>query len=873
MHVFINALCAWTLFADSLLRCDVRPEKFSSVSLEDDRGAAAPPSDDSLDGDARARARFDTLSLLKLRLALDRAMEASEKEKHEIAASFGDSDTFMELLRLRLRYRDELKDYNAAEGVANALEIFRAVWKSLRNVAGHGSLLRVPPIYEESKEVESILTTLVLSVRMREKSEILEEFPTGHMVIGGIQGTGKTTLLKAISLAVAVCSPNFFFLYLDLSIPSTAAQRQLTSLFSELMWRWYNDDTSGAWGSKPLQLSEDQDAGIAYDDFLRALQERESRPLQVGVIVDEVQKLHVPPTDPDREVNRLFLTQIHYYARTSPQAFLVMSGSSTRLRHYLVPSTSRSSKDFQAMCAGLPDFNHDLCHFYSVPALRSVSELKAYLGQRYPDLPETLQEDARVQQLLSETGGIGRLVHVCVSKATANQTEWVFPLDNKRDREMDVLLAPHSLFRALTDAMRVEAADPKQCEECIADISHGREIAVHPKDIEAEWEAVVNGMCSQGFQKREITDGIYEWVERGFLYGCWNPASFNRILALQLARPADAKLIFEAVPTKDDLAAARSFATSLEYPGKLNAGMFFETLICPRLRHCTPWGPNWHFSDTSTTASQYLHIADGVLWVVNEVGATRERSRATVELLHGKTFLWKREKGLDCVHFEYDNKTRTLYISGWQCKSGALHGVVGGGDFKVHRKKLSVVKGERSAGEGDAADGQASGSPAAAGGGGSASSAADDANEEDEPPLGSPGNQITGLSDLPADKNVVAIAVKAEAGFLELMSVLQGQLADDAGGIDVTVSRLLICTTKRVAANAKKITETPVELDARLLNEMGIRSRRHGGGRHKYDACVRGGLSWVKECLSHGTDVLLQQYVTRYERSVTSAAP
>ena len=108
----------------------------------------------------------------------------------------------------------------------------------------------------------------------------------------------------------------------------------------------------------------------------------------------------------------------------------------------------------------------------------------------------------------------------------------------------------------------------------------------------------------------------------------------------------------------------------------------------------------------------------------------------------------------------------------------------------MHRRKLKVTGTDQSNELEQAA--------AAPGGCPSATDEEEEEEDSEEESPGKLGDRMVGRSKPPVDKGVVAIAVEAEAFSLELimMSVLQEKLSDAIGGVNVTASHLLICTTR-----------------------------------------------------------------------------
>jgi hypothetical protein len=97
----------------------------------------------------------------------------------------------------------------------------------------------------------------------------------------------------------------------------------------------------------------------------------------MGFVGDEVQtqfKEEATALDP----RVLLLKGMQVYARYTPGALLVLSGSSADLR-------ARIFADGRPLCyKEYPQFNRSLCNFENIAPLREMSELTLYLHARYP---------------------------------------------------------------------------------------------------------------------------------------------------------------------------------------------------------------------------------------------------------------------------------------------------------------------------------------------------------------------------------------------------------------------------------------------------------------------------------------------------------
>eukprot|EP00727_Mastigamoeba_balamuthi_P005689 m51a1_g174 hypothetical protein (484) ;mRNA; f:578748-580739 len=190
----------------------------------------------------------------------------------------------------------------------------------------------MPPLYESTEMLRSMLLQLALMVVLRERNRF-EKYDTGHAIIGGVEGTGKTTIVKALAVAVAACSPGFFLVYVDFEEKSTAACAAADAFCLEKL------------------LVE----AAARDDP------------RIGVVA--------------------FLED---FAKNCPGAMVVLTGSSANLRSRLFQSLR--SPEYNTYS----DFNKSLCRFFHVAALRlrDSESLAQYIQRRYGCATRPLDDEA-----------------------------------------------------------------------------------------------------------------------------------------------------------------------------------------------------------------------------------------------------------------------------------------------------------------------------------------------------------------------------------------------------------------------------------------------------------------------------------------------
>ena len=366
---------------------------------------------------------FDTCWLLLLRFAVSVDGDGSALRARLRCSAADDIIRDLRLTRkdyLKLGQQPRGSASDTASQIADAqavLTAFRRVWNTLSALPTKHPLY-VPPIYE-CEMLSKLLLELILAVRLRELDSD-GKHPTGHFIVGGVEGTGKTTILQAVAVAVAVCSARYFLVYVDykeLPLPYPPARIMaevfIRSCKSEFLSRFGQLRTSKGHATQLLDKLDSCMDGAVPGSFVKLsdlLEKMATSALscRVGLVADEIQSMVVPNALAASPEVKL-LRDLESFARHSASVLLIVSGSSSNLRERLF------RKERDAVYDAYPDFNQSLTSYYHVSALRTLPELQLYLAQRYSDKfsdPIITQGLARV--LLHRTGGIGRLVHDAV---------------------------------------------------------------------------------------------------------------------------------------------------------------------------------------------------------------------------------------------------------------------------------------------------------------------------------------------------------------------------------------------------------------------------------------------------------------------------
>lgn len=295
------------------------------------------------------QAQLDSTFLIALRLLVNEpngAHAATMRKKLHLTP-----EDVTALSEFRRRYAALLSsDATQAEDEAAGLSLWRETWAFMETTfrANDEFALYVPPIYT-SNHLQAMLQQIYGEFRQR---EVLHgTFPTGHPVISGIEGTGKTTIVKAVAIAAAICSPVMFLLYVSYEDASGMAKTQwsVPRLLRELLVRYGTANVDGEFGSlevSSLVISATSTIPDVLDKLYSLFY------LRVGIIADEIQEV-VTLDMPTLAARVAIMAGLQSFARHGVNAFMVLTGSSSNLRQCLVREGRRRGYE------SFPDFNHD----------------------------------------------------------------------------------------------------------------------------------------------------------------------------------------------------------------------------------------------------------------------------------------------------------------------------------------------------------------------------------------------------------------------------------------------------------------------------------------------------------------------------------
>jgi hypothetical protein len=348
-----------------------------------------------------------------------------------------------ELLRLRQRLavdtpaRDEVEATLRARrsemtvelskvdcSIDRVYDIFSQVWANLA-AAPEDHAWHVPSLHV-GEALQLLLHHVVAMLLARELRRICGSTESaGHAVLGAVGGTGKTTLLRAVTIAVAVLFDRMLPVIHTYAAAADAAMLLPSSLVRQ--------------ARATLGQPTDGVAGVCDDAAQWELGLLRAGGHEVLLALDGFQHVFAlpppaagsppgpPPSSlaglpaglpagspagaaPPAEAALLLRRRISVAAEVETVcrfegSFGLLAGSCADMRALLFRRGSRENPD-PWRARGFPDFNGSVYQLFTVPALRTHATLRAFLSARYPGWRLT---DLDVAELLHYTGGIPQL--------------------------------------------------------------------------------------------------------------------------------------------------------------------------------------------------------------------------------------------------------------------------------------------------------------------------------------------------------------------------------------------------------------------------------------------------------------------------------
>lgn len=310
-----------------------------------------------------------TLLLYQLREKVINADQLDEKDPNSL-----------KLLKLsNLRQECFLSYSTKRKPLIDAHQYFFKSWEVFSSFPSNHELY-LPPLFK-SDYLNLILKDGIKSLLEREVGNICGcDNNVGHLICGGVEGVGKTTLMRAFALS------------------SAALLKKMVPISHDYLI--FNSLEYLIWEAIKIYHSIEPDYKCDPLDVLT------SKNQQVFLLLDEFQTNFVFAENPMLKERMNAVITFHSYSRRSG-TFGIIGGSSVDIYSLMFRRGTGEDTDFWRKI-GYPDFNGTLYELRTIPALRTLVELKDFILTRYPQWKLT---DEELSLLLIYTGGIGRWVN------------------------------------------------------------------------------------------------------------------------------------------------------------------------------------------------------------------------------------------------------------------------------------------------------------------------------------------------------------------------------------------------------------------------------------------------------------------------------
>lgn len=515
----------------------------------------------------------------------------------------------------------------------------------------------LPPLYK-SDHLRSILQSGIKSLLLREVGEINgSDNNVGHLVLGGVEGAGKTTLMRALALGAAALLKKMIPIchdYLDFKTPQ------------EVIWE----------ALKIYHSRESADQEEPLDVLNNSLNQ------EAFLLLDEFQHNFCFQGDPHEKAGKHAAITFHRYSRTSG-TFGVIGGSSVDMHLLMFKHGSGEDTDHWRK-RGYPDFNGTLYELHTVPALRSVQELEAYIRVRYPLWGLSEEE---VSRLLAYTGGIGRLVHKVWTDCRYCQE--LTETDDRYHLCTEDRLRPCTSYRKISYDRFLEKPENRQLIAYLL-------LTAQPENGTSGYILNCGGVYKTllllALEKAGVESPIAVVREAQALSVIY----IDMDSYVQFSHPIDAAIYSKDMQPLTHRLLLLS-AVHLMVCGctddngdvtDVNAGNALEELV-----------RNNVFKGACINEHALLFRPDAILVIENKtmyLYTNSVKTRFTVEILKSlnlKHISWRKEHGLDGFCFEEDaSSPDSWFLDLWQCKGGRHDVKIGGGNNSMNTALANYKK-------------------------------------------------------------------------------------------------------------------------------------------------------------------------------------
>lgn len=520
---------------------------------------------------------------------------------------------------------------------APGIDVFLRTWRafSLLPVVHQ---LHLRPLYERTELVSLLRNEAAVAILLeRVHTNRGPGVPgTGHRVLGGALGVGKTYILRGLALVLAtlgsaVSPVTWNYEAEGASSTDVCAARAALVPISVLLDAsdLFESSVSAAECAVALrQRSSDlaDDAVPAYADAVSTA--GAPAPLAPVLLLDEVNAWYRDAGDPVQLRGMRLVQQLLHFARR-PQVHAVVAGSASCLREQMFALDSWAGR-------GYPSLNATLFAHVHVQPLRDVGDLSRFLDATGAALPEGMD----VQMLLSLSGGIGRVI-ADVLQGHSEPCARVHPVHLFSSDPTFAMLVTHILTVPENAALLDDAGE-------------------WPPPVGLSKVAVVSYLRDLGFGANALAL-LERWRDCGVLFLGGIPERY------ELLFPYHARLLrpFLASPVARLVNCVRIQLYGVA--GSL--GNALEDLCRPQLAALFPG---------AVQRGESLVMRKRVASVVDTLGA--HAPFAPLALL-GRVIRWASQVGIEdfVLTRDEDEDVPVVLVDGWQCKSPVVGSVMRAG--------------------------------------------------------------------------------------------------------------------------------------------------------------------------------------------------
>lgn len=601
-------------------------------------------------------------------------------EQSKLASKDSDAQLFVALKRLRNTVLSKVSGTTPASAISSFFE----AW-DIFSTLHHKHLFYLPPLYK-SKTLVSIMDDCLDSILSREARYVYGSNDNiGHAVLGGVEGAGKTTIMRALALGTSALLQRMIPVthdYQDFKLPSLVITDAYNIIHSSALpppplISIINNETKSA--SHDLLVQHDNSIDnieknivatpAAHMDPIELFQQHDQELL---LFVDEFQHVFQFPENPHWEKGQQAAIEVHRYARLHG-TYVIISGSTVDMRNLMFKSGMDDTTDIWRK-RGFPDYNGSLFKFRTIPALRTTAELSSYLTIRYP-LWELSTVDT--SNILYLTGGIGR---------------WVHEIWDLCRRRLEPVNGRHHLlsFEILEEKTSFRKFLP---ERFLEDAANRCLIVYLARCGAPTFDQTGKNLLSCGGVDRIALINALQLAGVSSPSALLDTAQDESVLYItntdvQFSRPIDARNYHRNLPPATHrfllLTAVhfmvKGIADDKSSNTDVNAGNALEELVRENV-----------FS--GAVINEDVVFEKSLKLVINSQGAlcvSEEGNPVLIQLtedylrlLSKKHICWQKEHGIDGAAFseEQDKKGKSSwFLDGWQCKGGRCDVEIGGGN-------------------------------------------------------------------------------------------------------------------------------------------------------------------------------------------------